>query len=128
MVSADAGTATIAAANRRQPSPMRPERNVFREDTIANLTSKDARTEPPCRLLKMCLLRTFVLSVVTCFVSSVSVSVAAAFAQAPQSPTPGTAASLYRQLISVGLDPKRVYDIRDGSIDREDIHISLTDG
>jgi hypothetical protein len=102
---------------------MQPEKNVFREDTIANLTSKVMRTERQYRLLKMCLLRTFVLSVVTYFVTSV------AFAQAPQTPAPGSAAvNLYRQLSSVGLDPKRIYDIRDGSIDREDIHISLNDG
>jgi len=36
--------------------------------------------------------------------------------------------TLYRQLRSVGIDPHRVYHIRDGDFDREDIHISLTEG
>lgn len=38
------------------------------------------------------------------------------------------AAALYRQLRSVGLDPGRVYQVREAGIDREDIHITLTEG
>jgi hypothetical protein len=38
------------------------------------------------------------------------------------------AAALYRRLGSVGLDPVQVYRIRDASIEREDLHISLNDG
>jgi hypothetical protein len=58
-----------------------------------------------------------------------------AFASAPkaQSATagthqPGPAGSLYLQLGSVGLDPARVFRVRDASIDRAAIHITLDDG
>ncbi len=36
--------------------------------------------------------------------------------------------SLYLQLGQVGLDPSRVYQVRDASLDRPSIHISLEDG
>src|SRR5437660_432959 len=39
-----------------------------------------------------------------------------------------SAKALYEQLASVGLDPGRVYQVRDGALDREDLHISLDDG
>ncbi|HUR36312.1 MAG TPA: M1 family aminopeptidase [Terriglobales bacterium] len=43
--------------------------------------------------------------------------------------TAGTAtADLYRQLGHLSLDSAAVYKVRDGAIDREDLHISLTDG
>lgn len=43
--------------------------------------------------------------------------------------TAGTAvADLYRQLGNLPLDPAAVYKVRDASIDREDVHISLNDG
>lgn len=43
--------------------------------------------------------------------------------------TAGTAiADLYRQLCTVPLDPVAVYKIRDASLDREDLHLSLNDG
>ena len=35
---------------------------------------------------------------------------------------------LYRALRDVGLDPQQVFEIRDAEIDREDIHLWLTDG
>lgn len=35
---------------------------------------------------------------------------------------------LFRQLRSVGLDPQAVFKIREGEIDREDVHIALNDG
>lgn len=41
---------------------------------------------------------------------------------------PGPAAQLYRQLRNVGLDPQRVYHIRDASIERDEVHITLDDG
>ncbi|MGA9392579.1 MAG: M1 family aminopeptidase [Candidatus Sulfotelmatobacter sp.] len=41
---------------------------------------------------------------------------------------PGPAESLYLQLSSVGLDPTRVFRVRDGSLDRSAIHITLEDG
>ncbi|HZU41409.1 MAG TPA: M1 family aminopeptidase [Terriglobales bacterium] len=44
---------------------------------------------------------------------------------APQN-GPGT--QLYQQLRTATLDPQRVYHIREASLDREDIHISLDDG
>lgn len=42
--------------------------------------------------------------------------------------TPTAAAALYRQLRNVHLDPKKVYRIREASIEREDVHITLDDG
>ncbi len=37
-------------------------------------------------------------------------------------------ADLYRQVGNLSLDPAAVYRVRDASIDREDVHISLNDG
>ena len=45
-----------------------------------------------------------------------------------ESVAPSPTLTLYRQLRSVGLDPHKVYHIRDGDFDREDIHLSLTEG
>ncbi len=39
-----------------------------------------------------------------------------------------TVADLYRQVGNLPLDPAAVYRVRDASIDREDVHISLNDG
>ncbi|HEU4413170.1 MAG TPA: M1 family aminopeptidase [Candidatus Angelobacter sp.] len=50
--------------------------------------------------------------------------VASAQAVAP----PSTAVELYRELLTPALDPKDVYQIRDVSILREDLHISISDG
>jgi len=56
----------------------------------------------------------------------------ASSAQTPVVPAPshrpGPAESLYLQLSSVGLDPTRVFKVRDGSLDRPSIHITLEDG
>jgi len=41
---------------------------------------------------------------------------------------PGPAESLYLQLSSIGLDSKRVFKVRDSSLDRPGIHITLEDG
>jgi len=43
-------------------------------------------------------------------------------------PAPKPAETLYLQLRSVGLDKARVYHIREASIDRSSIHITLEDG
>src|SRR5215472_16137236 len=40
----------------------------------------------------------------------------------------GPVLPLYHALRNVGLDPQRVYKIREAAIDREDIHLWLTDG
>jgi hypothetical protein len=42
--------------------------------------------------------------------------------------TGGGASALYLRLRSVGLDPARVYRIREATIDREDLHVSIEDG
>src|SRR5664279_5057727 len=50
-------------------------------------------------------------------------------AQAQSIPlTSGPVLPLYRALRNVGLDPQRVFQIREAEIDREDIHIWLNDG
>ena len=46
----------------------------------------------------------------------------------PTARVSGPVLPLYRALRGVGLDPQRVYKIREADIDREDVHISLTDG
>lgn len=45
-----------------------------------------------------------------------------------EGPSPKPAETLYLQLGQVGLDPDRVYEVRDASLDRSAIHISLDDG
>src|SRR5437868_630570 len=99
---------------------MRPRRLIFREGTIANLTSNRSRVEPRCDPSDVVLLTIFVLLILLAFSGS-------SFAQTASPPKAAVnpAAALYRQLSSVGLDPKQVYDVRDASIDREDIHLSL---
>ncbi len=47
---------------------------------------------------------------------------------AGSTPVPGPAESLYLKLRSVGLDPARVFKVRDGSLQRGALHISLDDG
>ena len=42
--------------------------------------------------------------------------------------TAGPVLPLYRELRSVGLDPKQVYKIREAAIDRDDVHLFLNDG
>jgi hypothetical protein len=46
----------------------------------------------------------------------------------PETPAGRPAEALYLQLGHVGLDPARVYRVRDASLDRPAIHISLEDG
>jgi hypothetical protein len=45
-----------------------------------------------------------------------------------QARTPGPAESLYQQLSHVGLDRERVFRVRDASLDRASVHITLEDG
>ncbi|HEV2117174.1 MAG TPA: M1 family aminopeptidase [Terriglobales bacterium] len=47
---------------------------------------------------------------------------------APVSPVPGVAAALYQQLGSVGLDPARVFHIRNASIEHPNLHVTFNDG
>ncbi len=49
-------------------------------------------------------------------------------AYAADNPAQKPAEDLYLQLGSVGLDPARVYQVREASLDRASIHISLEDG
>lgn len=48
--------------------------------------------------------------------------------QSGSNATPSAPAALYRQLRDVHLDPAKVYKIREASIEREDVHITLDDG
>ncbi|HYH00012.1 MAG TPA: M1 family aminopeptidase [Terriglobales bacterium] len=41
---------------------------------------------------------------------------------------PGWAGQIYSELQNSGLDPSRVYRIRDAAIDREDLHVNFEDG
>src|ERR1035437_8630707 len=51
-----------------------------------------------------------------------------ALAAGPRLECPQTTSGLYARIRSVGLDPQRVYRIRDASIDRPDLHIDFDDG
>ena len=53
---------------------------------------------------------------------------ASAEAAAPIPECPQTASALYTRIRSVGLDPQRVYHIRDAAIDRPNLHLDLDDG
>src|SRR5438270_7702137 len=69
------------------------------------------------------------LVAVTACVLLVCVMLAAEDHAAQAAATPQVSAkALYEQLASVGLYPGRVYQVRDGALDREDLHISLDDG
>ena len=43
--------------------------------------------------------------------------------QGPASDCPQTTSALYARIRSVGLDPQRVYRVRDAAIDRPNLHI-----
>ena len=49
-------------------------------------------------------------------------------AAAPDSDCPQTTSGLYARIRSVGLDPQRVYHVRDASIDRPNLHLDFDDG
>src|SRR6202163_4907736 len=51
-----------------------------------------------------------------------------AHAGPPSLQCPQTTSGLYARIRSVGLDPQRVYHVRDASIDRPNLHIDLDDG
>jgi hypothetical protein len=51
-----------------------------------------------------------------------------AFALTPDSQCPQTTSALYSRIRSVGLDPQRVYRIREASIDRPNLHLDFEDG
>ena len=46
----------------------------------------------------------------------------------PAPDCPQTTGALYARIRSVGLDPQRVYHVRDASIDRPNLHLDLDDG
>jgi hypothetical protein len=51
-----------------------------------------------------------------------------ALAVGPDAQCPQTTSGLYARIRSVGLDPQRVYHVRDASIDRPNLHLDLDDG
>ena len=58
----------------------------------------------------------------------VLLSTAAAYGATPDAQCPQTSGALYSRIRSVGLDPQRVYRIREGSIDRPNVHFDFEDG
>lgn len=81
-----------------------------------NLISAETKSKSQSRR------RTCIITVLALFLC-----LPAAVAQA-QSDAPGSAVALYRLISSLGLDPGKVYNVRDAALDREDIHIALEDG
>ena len=53
---------------------------------------------------------------------------ATTWAPAASPECPQTTSALYARIRSVGLDPQRVYHVRDASIDRPNLHLDLDDG
>ncbi len=53
---------------------------------------------------------------------------ACALAAGPDPQCPQTTSGLYARVRSVGLDPQRVYHVRDASIDRPNLHLDFDDG
>jgi hypothetical protein len=64
------------------------------------------------------------IALVWCLVTATAWAQAAA----PASDCPQTASALYARLRSVGLDPQRVYHVREATIDRPSLHLDLDDG
>ena len=58
----------------------------------------------------------------------VLLSTAAAYGATPDAQCPQSSGALYSRIRSVGLDPQRVYRIREGSIDRPNVHFDFEDG
>jgi hypothetical protein len=75
----------------------------------------------------MALLRTPLLSTALSGFLALACLGAGAQSQAPPL-TSGPVLPLYRALRAVGLDPQKVYKIREAAIDREDVHLFLNDG
>jgi hypothetical protein len=97
---------------------MDPKNFMIRWPVAKNLISK------PSRKVSVFATRTYFSNVRLLALSVVLAAGACACAQTQ----PGPATALYRQISNLGLDAKQVYNIRDGAIDREDVHISLDDG
>jgi Peptidase family M1 domain len=70
----------------------------------------------------------FPIALALCFLMFPPPLACAAQATPTQVHAPGPAESLYLQLSSVGLDATRVFRVRDSSLDRPAIHITLEDG
>lgn len=71
--------------------------------------------------------RFFSLSVTKVLLLALGLSAGPAYAQA-HSPGPESAGALYTEILNPVLDPAQVHTVREVSIDREDLHISLSDG
>ena len=67
------------------------------------------------------------LSVTKVLVLALGLGAGRVHAQAP-APVPETARTLYPEILNPVLDPAQVHGLREVSIDREDLHISLIDG
>src|SRR5579859_5837316 len=65
---------------------------------------------------------------VTAIIGAPSMARAQAAAPAPQQPVAGGAVAVFRELLNPTFDPKDVYTIREVSILREDLHVSISDG
>src|SRR5947209_2095007 len=73
--------------------------------------------------------KTALIAGTLCGISVLSCLLGSGLAQVPtQPPSPGPAESLYLKLRSVGLDKTKVFKIREASLNRGKLHISLDDG
>src|SRR4051812_11099696 len=115
MVSAAAEASSAAARKSDEQRRMDPKNFMIRWPVAKNLISKRNRK------VSVFAARTYFSNV---RMLAVLIATIGAFAQTQ----PGPATALYRQISNLGLDAKQVYNIRDGAIDREDVHISLDDG
>lgn len=65
-----------------------------------------------------------ILALAWCFIAAT----ACAQASPPRPDCPQTTSELYARIRSVRLDPQRVYQVREASIDRPNLHLDLDDG
>jgi hypothetical protein len=74
------------------------------------------------------MIRVHNFALLACVVLSMTLGAPATENGTSRDTTPTTALALYSQLRSVGLDPSRVYQVRDASLDRSALHITLDSG
>jgi hypothetical protein len=72
--------------------------------------------------------RVFILRVTKVLLLSFALALGSTSALGQAAPSQSGAVALYRELLSPSLDAKDVYQVRDVSIMKEDLHISISDG
>src|SRR5580704_2116109 len=117
MVSACALRTARSTTKKRRPIKRRMMTRSLIQAHSSNWGGPTDVTKVPCKALVLRIV------VTACLVSS-----ALQMAHAAENPPERPAEALYLRLGEVGLDPTRVYQVREASLDRSAVHISLEDG